>query len=117
MLVLLVDWVLAIVLQGIVHPAEVPFIVEAKSAVFDGGGDLGEIGGVFRNHHDAWMGIMDFAIEAADEFGGPGVLAFGFVAIPEDDVADRVDADAIEMEIGEEIVHRGHQEASDRIFA
>jgi hypothetical protein len=51
-----------------------------------------------------------FAIEAFDEFGRARILAIGLVAIPIDDVADRIDADAIEMEIAKEIVHRRHEE-------
>jgi hypothetical protein len=60
---------------------------------------------------------MEFAIEALDELGRAGILAIGLVAIPIDDIADGVDPDAIEMEIGEEVVHRRHEEATDRVFA
>ena len=43
-----VDWILADVVQRVVHPAHIPFVAESESAIFDWAGHLRPCGRLFR---------------------------------------------------------------------
>ena len=116
MVVFLVNGVGLVVLESIVHPAEIPLVIETEPAVFHGVRYLGEIGGIFRDHHRARVLRVDFGIETTNEFGRSSVLATGFIAVPVYDVAYCVTANAVKMEIREEVIHRGHEEAANGIL-
>ena len=56
------------VFQGIVHPAQIPFVVKAEPALQRALGHIREIGGILRDEHDlALVFLIEHEVHALDE--------------------------------------------------
>ena len=112
------------VMQRIVHPAHVPFVVEAQSAVCGRIGHQGPSGRLLCDHHDVWMSFSDGFVDRADEgrcievlFGAVLVelLISGVIdaEVEIEHARDAVHADAVGMEHLDPEQRIGQQEAHD----
>ena len=112
-----INRVFRIILERIVHPSQVPFVIKAQTFIEATLRDMTIRGRIFGDHHDRGRYRMNIAIDALDEFHGAGVDAFGGIAIPINDVRDCIEANAINMECLHEIKNGADEEAANRILS
>ncbi len=70
-----VDRLLVEILQGVVHPAHVPFQAESQASGVGGRGDAGVCGGFLGDHHDAGVVLVCGGVGLFEEVDGLKVLA------------------------------------------
>ena len=127
MVVLAVHRVLGDVLEGVVHPAHVPLEAEAQPAGLRGTGDAGEGGGLLRDHHDARGALVRGGgrllqerdvlevLAAAVAVGHPLPVLSGVVQVQHR--GDRVDPQAVHVELLEPVAGVGDQEVAHLVAA
>ena len=112
------------VVQGVVHPAHIPFEVESQAAVLCGIGDQGPCGGLLGDHHDIGEFLAHSAVDLADKRGGVEVLLGAvfvellvrWVAHAEVEIEHAryaIHADAVDMELFDPEEGVGHEEAAN----
>ena len=112
------------VVQGVVHPAHVPLVVEAQAAVLRRIGHERPRGGLLGHHHHVGVVCLNGAVDLTDKCAGVQVL-LGTVLVelllagivnPKVEVQHArhaVHANAVYMEVLEPIQHVGDQEGPD----
>lgn len=55
------------VIQSIVHPSQIPFVVKSQSAINNGCGHFWVITGIFRNQHDFGVFLPQVIIDTAQK--------------------------------------------------
>ena len=78
------------VVQRVVHPAHVPLIIKAQSAVFYRTGHALIVGGVFCDQHAVRVQLVQSLIHAFQERDAGGIDAAAGIAAPVDQPADCV---------------------------
>mmetsp|Transcript_21602 Transcript_21602/g.51265 ORF Transcript_21602/g.51265 Transcript_21602/m.51265 type:complete len:788 (+) Transcript_21602:524-2887(+) len=126
-----VDRVLGHVAQGVVHPAHIPFVVEAQTAGVGRCGNTGEAG-AFLGHGDGTLDLADMLVHlaqqrdglevlaAAADVGNPLALGSGVVAV--EHAGHRIHAqavhapalDPVERTADQELAHLGAAEVVDQ---
>ena len=101
------------VVQGIVHPAQVPLVVKAQTAVLHRSGDLGIVGAVLRNEHGGGMTLLEAGVHGFEEFQRAAVDAPGRVPLPVDQAADCIHPQAVGVEVPQPVVGAGLHKAAD----
>ncbi len=112
------------VVQGVVHPAHVPLVVEAQAAVLRRVGHERPRGGLLGHHHHVGEVGLHGAVDLADKRAGVQVL-LGTVLVElllarivdakveVQHAGHAVHADAVNVEVLEPIQHVGDQEGAD----
>ena len=112
------------VVQGVVHPAHVPLVVEAQAAVLRRIGHERPRGGLLGHHHHVGVVCLHGAVDLADKRAGVQVL-LGTVLIElllagivdakveVQHAGHTVHANAVHVEVLEPIQHVGDQEGAD----
>ena len=100
------------VIQRIVHPSHIPFIIKTKAALIDRIGYFGERSGIFGSKNHRRMHAFQFLIHILQEFYSIEVDASCRIALPVDGAADCIHTDTIHMEFADPVVCTGLQEAS-----
>ena len=100
-------------IERVVHPAHVPFVIEAEAALVHWCGDAGIVGGVLGNEHGALVEVAQTTVHVAHELHGRRVHAERLVALTIDDAADGVHAQAVEVVGTEPVVCRALQEGAN----
>ena len=112
------------VVQGVVHPAHVPLVVEAQAAVLRRVGHERPRGGLLGHHHHVGVVRLHGAVDLANERAGVQVL-LGTVLVElllprivdakveVQHAGHAVHADAIHVEVLEPVQHVGDQEGAD----
>src|SRR5699024_7880265 len=83
------------IVQGVVHPAHVPLVVEADAVVPGGGGDLQVVGGVLRDVDAGGPALVQAVVQPAQKIQRPLVDTAGRVAQPVDVPGNGVHPDAV----------------------
>ena len=52
------------IVQGIIHPAHIPLVIEAQSAKFYRTGNTVKVSGILCNQHCIWMQLVQTLIHA-----------------------------------------------------
>ena len=108
--VLAVDRIALQILERVVHPAQIPLVVEAQTAIQRRFRHVWKIGRVLRDEHDfAMVFLVDHEVGALHEVAGALVDAALFVSLPENRVRDRVPAQSVHVVDIEPVVGRRHQ--------
>ena len=97
MIIRTVDWIFGIILQRIIHPAEIPLIIKSKSPIQRAGCHFRIVRRILRNHHDLRKFLLHVVIHALHEIDRPGILTPIPVSAPVDHVGNRINADSIHM--------------------
>ena len=100
------------IIERVVHPPHVPLVVEAEAARLRRLGNAGVRGGVLRAEHRRRVQRLQPAVHPAQELDRRAVHAAGRVALPVDHAADRVHAQAVDVEFLEPVVRRRLQKAA-----
>ena len=112
------------VVQGVVHPAHVPLVVEAQAAVLRRVGHERPRGGLLGHHHHVGEVRLHSAVDLTDKRAGVQVL-LGTVLVElllarivdakveVQHTGHAVHADAVNVEVLEPIQHVGDQEGAD----
>ena len=112
------------VVQGVVHPAHVPLVVEAQAAVLRRVGHERPRGGLLGHHHHVGVVRLHGAVDLADKRAGVQVL-FGTVfvelllarivnaKVEVQHAGHAVHANTVHVEVLEPIQHVGDQEGAD----
>ena len=112
------------VVQGIVHPAHVPLVVEAQAAVLRRVGHERPRGGLLGHHHHVGEVSLNGAVDLANERAGVQVL-LGTVLVEllltrivdakveVQHTGHAVHANAVNVEVLEPVQHVGDQEGAD----
>ena len=74
-MMLAVNRVVLKITQRVIHPAHVPFQIEAQPAVIRGARYRGPGGGFFRNHQRSGVPLVNHFVEPLDEINGLQILA------------------------------------------
>ena len=112
------------VVQGVVHPAHVPLVVEAQAAVLRRIGHERPRGGLLGHHHHVGVVRLHGAVDLADKSAGVQVLLrtvlveFLLTGVVDAKVevqhaGHTVHANAIYVEVLEPVQHVGNQEGAD----
>ena len=95
------------VVQRVVHPAHVPLIIKAQSAVFYRTGHALIVGGVFCDQHAVRMQLVQSLIHAFQERDAGGIDAAAGIAAPVDQPADCVHTQPVKVENRQPVVGTG----------
>ena len=112
------------VVQGVVHPAHVPLVVEAQAAVLRRIGHERPRGGLLGHHHHVGVVCLNGAVDLTDKCAGVQVLlGTVFVELLLAGIVDAkvevqhaghaVHAYAVHVEVLEPVQHVGDQEGAD----
>ena len=112
------------VVQGVVHPAHVPLVVEAQAAVLRRVGHERPRGGLLSHHHHVGVVGLHSAVDLADKRAGVQVLLgtvlvelllAGIVnaKVEVQHAGHAVHANAVHVEVLEPVQHVGNQEGAD----
>ena len=112
------------VVQGVVHPAHVPLVVEAQAAVLRRIGHERPCGGLLGHHHHVGVVSLDGAVDLTDKRAGVQVL-LGTVLVElllprivdakveVQHAGHAVHANAVHVEVLEPVQHVGDQEGAN----
>ncbi len=95
------------IVQRVVHPTHIPFVIKSEPAFADRSCDAGVGGGIFRRKYGVGVELLKSPVHLADEFYGSVVDASGRFALPVNDPADGIHADSVYMVLGEPVVGGG----------
>ena len=95
--------------ERVVHPAEIPFVVEAEAALVHRTGDAGVGGRVLRDEQSGGVARLEAAVHAFEEVERIAVYAALLVSLPVDEARDRIHAQTVEMELLEPVIRGGLQ--------
>ncbi|MPM58991.1 hypothetical protein SDC9_105828 [bioreactor metagenome] len=125
--VLPVDRLVLQVAERVVHPAHVPLEAEAQSALVDRLGDPREGGRLLGDHHAARLALVEVAVDVAQEVDGLEVLVAAVLVgdplpvltgvVQVEHRGDRVDAQAVDVELAQPVEGVGDQEALHLVAA
>ena len=104
------------ILQGVVHPAEIPFVVEAETAVLRRRRDLDVIGRILRHEHDVWIGLLQIKVRIFEEPDTRVVERCIGVSVFENELRDGVKAQTVNVIIVNPKIQRGLHEGQDVRF-
>ena len=94
------------------HPAEIPFVVEAEAALVHRTGDAGVGGRVLRNQQGGGVACLEAVVHVLEKVERVAVDAALRVALPVDEARDCVHAQAVEMELFEPVIRGGLEETA-----
>ena len=94
------------ILKSVVHPAQVPFVVKAQSAVKYGSCYLGIGRGILGGNNRGGVTGFETAVHVFQELYGSSVLAAALVAVPVYHIADSVHAEPVKVVDAEPVVRR-----------
>ena len=100
------------IVQGIVHPAHVPFIVKSKTALGNRIGNFREGSGIFGCEDRRWVEILESLVHVLKELYCIQVYPTSRVALPVDRAADRIHTDTVHVEFTHPVIGTGLQETS-----
>ena len=98
--------------QGVVHPAHVPFVVEAQAPLGNRHGGPLEGGGVLRRQDDGGVLELEPLVHVLEELDGVLVFPAVFIPLPVDQAADSVHAQTVEMVELQPVIGGGLEEAA-----
>ena len=98
--------------QGVVHPAKIPFVVKAKSALPDSLSNTLVRGRIFCKKQAFRDTLFQSLVHGADKFKSSQVLAAVCVSLPVDQVSYRIHAKSVEVEFSQPVICGGLQEAA-----
>ena len=101
------------VVEGVVHPAQVPLVVKAQAAVLDGGRDLREARRVLGDQNGRGVALLQTGVHALQEFQRRAVDAAVRVALPVDQAGHGIHAQAVGVEHPQPVVGAGLDKAAD----
>ena len=112
------------VVQGVVHPAHVPLVVEAQAAVLRRVGHKRPCSGLLGHHHHVWIVCLNSAVDLTDKRAGVQIfLGTVLVELLLPRIVDAkvevqhaghaVHANAVHVEVLEPVQHVGDQEGAD----
>ena len=102
------------VVQGVVHPAQVPLVVKAQAAVLHGSGDFGIVGGVLGDQQGGGVALLQaLAFMPFKNSSVVTVDAAVGVPLPVDQAGDCVHAQAVSVEHLQPVVGAGLDKAAD----
>ena len=101
------------VVQRVVHPAEVPLVIEVETALRCRMRAALKCRRVLGDQHGRRMTLMQACIHIPDEIHRVAVHAAGLISHPVDNPADRVHAKTVEMIFRQPVVRRRLHEAAD----
>ena len=101
------------VIQRIIHPAQVPLVVKAQTAVLHRRGDFGIIGGILRDEHRRGVALLQALVHPLQKLQRGTVHAAGRVALPVDEPGDRVHAQTVKVEHPQPVIGAGLQKGAD----
>ena len=112
------------VVQGVVHPAHVPLVVEAQAAVLRRVGHERPRGGLLGHHHHVGEVGLHGAVDLADKRAGVQVLLGSVLVelllagivdakVEVQHTGHAVHANAVHVEVLEPVQHVGNQEGAD----
>ena len=85
------------VIQRVVHPAEIPLVVEAHAVILYGAGDLRECGRVLRDEHTVRVQPLQTRVHLLYEVDGVGVYAAFGLTLPVYRAADSVHSQSVKV--------------------
>ncbi len=101
------------IIQRVVHPSHIPFIVEAQPALRNRSGNAGIRSRVFGREYSGGMPFFKAAVHLADEVDGSIIDASCRVALPVNDPADGIHADPVNVVFCQPVIGGRLEEASD----
>ena len=112
------------VVQGVVHPAHVPLVVEAQAAVLRRVGHERPRGGLLGHHHHVGVVRLNGAVDLADKRAGVQVFLGSVLVellltrivdakVEVQHTGHAVHANAVNVEVLEPVQHVGDQEGAD----
>ena len=112
------------VVQGVVHPAHVPLVVEAQAAILRRVGHERPRGGLLGHHHNVGVMRLNSAVDLADKRTGVQVLLGTILVelllagivdakVEVEHAGHAVHANAVNVEVLEPVQHVGDQEGAD----
>ena len=101
------------VVKGVVHPAQVPLVVKAQTAVLHRGCDLGIVCGILRNEHCCGVALMKPVIHALEEIHRSAVDSPCRIPCPVYGTAYGIHAQAVKVIYIQPVVGGGLQKGAD----
>ena len=83
--------------EGIVHPAQIPFVVKAQSAFADRPGDTGIIGGIFSYKHGIGEAFFQTLVHAAEKLKGGMIFSPLRLSLPVNQISHRIHSQTVKM--------------------
>ncbi len=108
-----VIWMHGEILKGIVHPTEIPFIVEAETAILRRCRDLEVIRRIFRHEHNVRVGLLEIKIGIFEEPNAGIVDRCVGIAVFEDELGYGIVAQTVNMIVVDPEVQRGFHKRQD----
>jgi hypothetical protein len=108
--IFLIDRVLGIILEGIIHPAKIPLVVKAESLFKHPLCDMSVGRRIFSNGHNSRKKSMKISVSALNKFNSTGVFSALAIAFPVDDIAYSIHSESIYMVQLPKINERRNQE-------
>ena len=99
------------IIQSIVHPAHIPFIVESQSPVLHGIGNLWKRGRILGCKDRRRMELFQPLVHVLEEFHCISVYTPGRISLPVDSSADGIHSQTVYMVFGQPVIGGGLQEA------
>ena len=99
------------IIEGVIHPSHIPFIIEAKTALIDRISYFRERSGIFGSENDGRMHSLQSLIHILEKFHCIQVDTTCRIALPVDRTADRIHADTVHMKFTDPVVGAGLQKA------
>ena len=99
-------------LERIVHPAEIPLVVEAQAAIVHRTGDTGIGSRVLSDEQSRGMAGFQTAVHIFEEFERVAVDAACGIALPVDQARDRIHAQTVKMKLSEPVIGRRLQKTA-----
>ena len=85
------------VVQGVIHPPHIPFIIEPEPVQIKRRSYLWKIRRILGNQHDFWKALLDLIIQLLDKLNALDMQPEGHIPLPVQHIADGIHPQPVDM--------------------